>query len=272
MEKDELRILNLSLNFGGVKVLRDVSLTVKPGTLHAIIGPNGAGKSSLLNSINGLYRPQQGKVLYKDCDILKIPPHQVVNRGIARTFQNIELFSQMTVLNNIMLGRHQYMKTGVIKSGIFWGKAKRDEEKNRSKVKEIIEMLNLVEMEDQNVGNLPYGIQKRVELGRALATEPSILLLDEPVAGMVSKEKEDIVSYINKVKEDLGLTIVLIEHDMNFVMGVSEFITVLNFGEKIAEGTCTEIQNDDKVIEAYLGTPDMYNFTETTAAVPIPGN
>lgn len=238
-------------------MLRDVSLTVKPGTLHAIIGPNGAGKSSLLNSINGLYRPQVGEIMYRGIDILKIPPHQVVNYGIARTFQNIELFYQMTALENIMLGRHQYMKTGVIRSGIYWGAAKKEEEKHRRKVEEIIKLLNLTEVKNDNVGGLPYGIQKRVELGRALATNPTILLLDEPVAGMVSKEKEDIVSYINKAKEKMGLTIVLIEHDMKFVMGVSDYITVLNFGEKIAEGTCSEVQKNEKVIEAYLGTPDM---------------
>lgn len=266
MENNGLKIQNLHLSFGGVKVLKDVSLTIKKGTFHAIIGPNGAGKSSLLNSINGFYQPQKGHVWYRDCDLLNMPTHQIVRLGIARTFQNIELFSNMTVLNNIMLGRHQFMKSGVITSGIYWGRAKKDENQNRAKAKEIIGLLNLNDVEDQEVGSLPYGIQKRVELGRALAAEPRVLLLDEPVAGMVSKEKEDIVVYIKKAKDELDLTIVLIEHDMKVVMGMSDYITVLNFGEKIAEGTCAEIQSNEKVIEAYLGTPDMDKLAENPAA------
>lgn len=260
MDKAILAIKDLHLSFKGVKTLNGVSIDVNANTLHSIIGPNGAGKSSLLNCISGFYRPQSGEIWCKGKNLLKAAPHEVAWLGIARTFQNIELFSKMTVFDNLMLGRHRFMKTGVIRSGIYWGQAKRQEKHHREVLKELIALLNLGNIADQPVGGLPYGMQKRVELGRALAAEPNILLLDEPVAGMNSKEKEEMVQYILKVKGQLGLTIVLIEHDMKIVMGISDYITVLNFGERISEGIPQQVQNDVQVIEAYLGTQ---NFEKT---------
>lgn len=256
MEEAILKVKDLSLSFKGIKTLNHVSMEVKPKTLHAIIGPNGAGKTSLLNCISGFYRPQAGEIWCNSRNLITIAPHEIGRMGIARAFQNIELFGKMTVFNNLMLGRHRFMGINVIKSAMYWGSVNRQEKEHQKKVREIISILYLDEYADQAVGSLPYGIQKRVELGRALALEPNLLLLDEPVAGMSSKEKEETVHYILKVKEQMGLTILLIEHDMKIVMSISEHITVLNFGEKIAEDSPRNILKDERVIEAYLGTSD----------------
>ncbi|MFC1823913.1 ABC transporter ATP-binding protein [Thermodesulfobacteriota bacterium] len=256
MAEHLLKIENITLSFGGIRALNDVSIDIVPKRLQAIIGPNGAGKTSLINCINGFYRPQQGSVIFAEKDTTKIPPHQIARLGIARTFQNIALFRDMTVLENLMLGRIAVRKlplTGIFRSGIFWGLASRDELEDRSEVEKIIDLLELAPYRKHVVSLLPYGILKIVELGRALAMNPSLLILDEPSSGMNIDEKLDIVRYIVDAKELWGVTIILIEHDMNVVMDISEWITVLNFGEKIAEGSPKEIQENPEVIAAYLG-------------------
>jgi branched-chain amino acid transport system ATP-binding protein len=251
-----MKIEDVTLSFGGIRALNNVSMDIAPKRLQAIIGPNGAGKTSLINCINGFYRPQQGSVIFSAMDTTKMAPHQIARLGIARTFQNIALFREMTVLENLMLGRIALRKlplTGILRSGVFWGLASRDELKDRYEVERIIDLLELAPYRKHVVSLLPYGILKIVELGRALAMNPSLLILDEPSSGMNLDEKLDIVRYIMDVKELWGVTIILIEHDMNVVMDISEWITVLNFGEKIAEGQPEEIQENPDVIAAYLG-------------------
>ncbi|MBP7017228.1 MAG: ABC transporter ATP-binding protein [Smithella sp.] len=252
-KKAELAIQNLRLSFGGVVAVKDVDLQVHTGELMAIIGPNGAGKTSLLNCITGFYRAQQGKIVFNGKEITRLHTHELVGVGIGRTFQNIELFPGMTVLANMTLARHIHCRYSFIKSFLF-SKSVRDEEiRHRQVLEEIIDFLEMQSIRKQAVGSLPYGMQKRVELGRALALEPKLLVLDEPFAGMNMEEKEDMVRFLLELNQQWGLTMILVEHDMSIVMSISQRIMVLNFGEKLGEGNAEEISANPEVIKAYLG-------------------
>ncbi|PWV60194.1 ABC transporter ATP-binding protein [Plasticicumulans acidivorans] len=249
-----LDVRNITLRFGGVKALTDISLAVREHEICSIIGPNGAGKSSMLNVINGVYHPQEGQITYRGVPRRRMKAHEAARQGIARTFQNIALFKGMSVLDNLMTGRNLMMKTSFIQQALRWGAAEREELEHREKVERIIDFLEIQSVRKTPVGRLPYGLQKRVELGRALAAEPSLLLLDEPMAGMNLEEKEDMCRFVLDVNDEFGTTIVLIEHDMGVVMDISDHVVVLDYGKKIGDGAPGEVRNNPEVIAAYLGT------------------
>tara|TARA_B100000900_G_scaffold270925_1_gene231382 strand:- start:839 stop:1609 length:771 start_codon:yes stop_codon:yes gene_type:complete len=250
---NSLKFNDVTLKFGGITALNTVSFEVKPKTLYAIIGPNGAGKTSIFNCISGIYRPTDGSVTYGEQNIKNLRPDEVADLGIARTFQNIELFENMTVMDNILIGAHRHLNYGPISSLLFSKKTRNSELDARKIAEDIIDFLEIEQFRYSYIMSLPYGVQKRVEIGRALAMDPEIILLDEPAAGMNNEETEDIARFIIDIHEEMKKTVILVDHDMNMVMDIAEEVMVLNFGEKLAEGKPSEIVKDKKVIEAYLG-------------------
>jgi len=248
-----LSVQNVSLSFGGIQALTSVSFDMREGEILAIIGPNGAGKTSMLNCINNFYHPGKGRIIFEGHDLTRLPPHRIAQLGIARTFQNIALYTGLSTLDNLMAARHIHMRAGLLQSLLYWGPAHREDIAHRQVVEEIIDFLEMEHIRKAVVGTLPYGLRKRVELGRALAMEPRLLLLDEPMTGMNQEEKEDMARFILDVHERHGKTILLIEHDMGLVMDIAERVVVLDFGLKIAEGTPEEIRHNEGVIRAYLG-------------------
>lgn len=248
-----LQVRNLTLRFGGVTALSDVSFDVHHGELFAVIGPNGAGKTSIFNCLSAVYRPQHGSMLLDGVDLVGRKPHRTAQMGIGRTFQNLGLFIHLNVVDNLLLGRHHLMKSGFLAGALWWGRAKPEELEHRRAVEEIIDLLELTPYRKSPAGLLPYGVQKRIELGRALAMEPKLLLLDEPVAGMNLEETEDMARYILDIRRRLGLSMILVEHDMHLVMDIADRVMALDFGEPLAIGSPDHVQNDPRVVEAYLG-------------------
>jgi branched-chain amino acid transport system ATP-binding protein len=249
----ELEVQGLFLSFGGLVALQNISLSVQTGELLAIIGPNGAGKTSLLNCMTGYYHPQRGEIIFNGEEVTGLHPHEVTKRGIGRTFQNIELFPGASVIANMLLARHIHCKYSVGLASVFWPSVKREEVRHRRVVEEIIDFLEIQSIRKKPVGSLPYGLRKRVDLGRAMALEPKLLVLDEPFAGMTLEEKEDMVRFLVELNEAWGQTMILVEHDMSVVMSISQRVIVLDFGEKITEGVPEAVQNHPDVIRAYLG-------------------
>ena len=255
---------HVTMRFGGITAISNISFKVPQGVIFALIGPNGAGKSTIFNCINGIYKPIAGRIIFDGENITALKPFKIAHKGIARTFQNVALFRNMSVLDNLLLGRHLFLKAGIIPGGLFYGKALREELENRQIVEEIIDFLEMEDVRKKRVGSLPFGIQRRVELGRALAMKPELLLLDEPVSGMNLEETEDMVRFILDTNEEFGTTILLVEHDMGVVMDISDYVLVVNFGEKIAEGTPQDVAQNPKVVQAYLGQEG-----EVTPAVSV---
>jgi branched-chain amino acid transport system ATP-binding protein len=266
MNPRKLTVENISLSFGGIKALTNLSFTVEPGTIHAVIGPNGAGKSSCFNVISGLYKANIGSVKLGDVELIGMKPHDIASQGIGRAFQNIALAPHETVLDNLMVARYRLTKAGMLATGLAFASAQRESRVHRQRVLEISDFVGLNEVLDTEAGMLSYGSRKKVELARALATEPEILMLDEPVAGMPSGEKMEIAGLIRAIRDALGISVMLVEHDMPTVMSIADRVTVLDFGRQIADGTADEVQNDSRVIEAYLGTTTVGDQTAAIAA------
>jgi branched-chain amino acid transport system ATP-binding protein len=267
-DQPQFMVEDLSLSFGGIDVLRGVSFQVPRGSIFGLVGPNGAGKTSLLNCANGFYRPRAGRILFEGQHISGMRPAQIARRGIARTFQNVELVRDTTALNNIMLGRDLHMRTNLATAALYWGPGRRAEVAHRMKVEAVIEFLEIESLRKQLVANLSYGQQKLVEIARALATEPRLLLLDEPTSGMNREEKEDVARFIVRMKHEMGMTQILIEHDIRFVTDLCDEIVVLDFGEVIAAGGPNEVWRDERVIQAYIGNLGKASSDAADTAIP----